>query len=270
MALWGNTDNYAGRPKFTYPSKVTFNVTAVASNQINLPRNRMNTGDALIYSNGGGTSITGLTSGNTYYVIRIDNDNIKLASSYANAIAGSALTISGGVGTAHTLVNANIFFVDETEAQLKANHDKGINGAGWWKFVNYIDTDGNTRYKTELLVAMDVTAANAGDAADDLIAADVENAITITVQPANQTSSSGAATFSVTASATTGTLTYQWQKAVSGSNKFANVSGATSSSLVLSGQTSANTGDRYRVVINSTPQGAPAVTSASATLTFGT
>lgn len=50
-----------------------------------------------------GTAPTGLTAGNTYYVIAISSTTIKLASSLANAIAGTAIDITGqGTGT-HTL-----------------------------------------------------------------------------------------------------------------------------------------------------------------------
>ena len=37
------------------------------------------TGDLLVYNNGGGTSIGGLVSGTTYFVIRFTKDFIKLA-----------------------------------------------------------------------------------------------------------------------------------------------------------------------------------------------
>lgn len=67
---------------------------------------------------------------------------------------------------------SEIYFVDETEAQVAANKAIGINGAGWWRIKSYTDAQSITRYKTELLVAMDVTAAVAGDAADDSVAAD--------------------------------------------------------------------------------------------------
>jgi hypothetical protein len=66
------------------------------------------TGDQITYSNGGGTSIitsTGsLTSGGTYYVIKYDNDSIKLATTLANANAGTAIDLTGlGTGTSHSI-----------------------------------------------------------------------------------------------------------------------------------------------------------------------
>jgi hypothetical protein len=164
---------------------------------------------------------------------------------------------------------AKAIFVDETEAQQKANHDRGLNGAGWWLYNTYTDQDGNTRYKTELLVAITESAANAGDRADDTKAADATYTITIGTQPANQNTSSGGATFSVSATVTAGggTLAYQWQKKAVGASKWANVSGATSSSLALTGQLVGNTGDQYRVKVNSAG-GAAEVVSDVATLTF--
>ena len=62
-------------------------------------------GDAIIYGKGsGGTVITGLTDNTTYYVIRGDSPIIKLATTFANAIAGSAINLTGlGAGTEHVL-----------------------------------------------------------------------------------------------------------------------------------------------------------------------
>jgi hypothetical protein len=76
--------------------------------------------------------------------------------------------------------------------------------------------------------------------------------ITITQQPTVQVASGGAATFSVSATATEGgTLSYQWQKQESGTGAFTNVSGATSSSLSLTGLVYADDhSDKYRCVIS--------------------
>lgn len=163
---------------------------------------------------------------------------------------------------------ANAVFVSKEEAVLKTNKDKGILGAGWWLVKEFTGSDGKPRYKSELLVAMSVANATSGDAADDAKVADVEVTITVSAQPANQTTSSGGATFSVTASASSGTMTYQWQKKAASATRFANVSGATSASLALTGQTAGADGDQYRVILG-TSSGAVKVTSDAATLTFG-
>lgn len=162
-----------------------------------------------------------------------------------------------------------MIFVDNTEDGIASNKSRGISGPGWWLYRTYTDVSGRTRHKAECIAVTQATAAAAGDDADDTIAADVLEVITVGTQPANQTSSSGAATFAVVATVDqSGTITYQWQKRASASGRFANVSGATSASLVLSGQLAANSGNQYRVKIN-TSKGAEEVVSAIATLTFG-
>lgn len=62
-------------------------------------------GDAIIYGKGdGGTVITGLTDNTTYYVIKGTSPKIQLATTFANAIAGSAINLTGvGAGSAHIL-----------------------------------------------------------------------------------------------------------------------------------------------------------------------
>lgn len=163
---------------------------------------------------------------------------------------------------------ANAVFVSAEEAVLKTNKDKGILGAGWWLVKEFTDAAGKTRYKSEHLVAMTVANATSGDAADDAKVADVEVTVTISVQPAAQTTVAGAATFAVTASASSGTATYQWQKKLAGATRWVNVSGATTDTLALTGQTSAANNDQYRVVVGS-DSGAVKITSDAATLTFG-
>ena len=44
---------------------------AIATDIITLAEHDLFTGDTVVYNNGGGTSIGGLTSGNTYYVVKI-------------------------------------------------------------------------------------------------------------------------------------------------------------------------------------------------------
>lgn len=84
-----------------------FNATTAANlttNTITIASHGFITGNRVIYTNGSGTSIGGLTSGNTYYVILDDVDNIKLASTYKNAVNFIPLDLTAGaVGTAHTL-----------------------------------------------------------------------------------------------------------------------------------------------------------------------
>ena len=59
----------------------------------------LKTGDAVVYT-AGATTIGNLTTGQTYYVIRQSQTQIKLATSYANAVAGTVINLtSAGTGT---------------------------------------------------------------------------------------------------------------------------------------------------------------------------
>ena len=176
------------------------------------------------------------------------------------------LTRGNGAGSA----TETIVFVDETEAGLAANKERGITAPGWWAYRTYTDGAGNTRHKAEHLMVLTNPEANADETlSDDTIAADAANTITLSTNNTDKTTSSGAATFLVAASVTnSGTATFQWQKRTTSSGRWSNVSGATSTSLALTGQTASEDGNQYRVKVNS-DNGAPEVISATATLTFG-
>ena len=265
-------------------------------------------------------------------------------------------TVPGSQGYA-TAARRSIF-IDDVEATLPENRERGLTAPGWWEYFTYTDANGNTRHKAQHLVAFKDAPVNTADL-DDNIAADVASAITISVQPANATSytpagsitaytnttattlvgeanevypltglagsvagtgaaftvtrtaggaiasvainavgtgfaaaetitilgsliggvnttddlvvtvttvGTAAATFSVTAAASTGSLVYQWQRRTSSTAKWTNVSGATSSSLALTALTTASNGYQYRVKLTSSA-GAEEVISNTATLT---
>lgn len=162
---------------------------------------------------------------------------------------------------------ANTVFVSVEEAQLETNKKKGLTGAGWWIHKEYTDSSGDTRYKSECVVAMGTPNAVSGDAADDAIVPDIEVTVTIDTQPTNQVTSLGTATFTVVATPSSGSATYQWQRRAVNTTRWVNVPGETASSIVLAGQTANESGDSYRVVVG-TDSGAVKVNSTAATLTF--
>ena len=238
--------------------------------------------DATVTKNAADTVAEGdvLELGGVAYIVRTVTSNtaIELHKAYAGStnsgLAGAVrrtppkkvaeYVIKGG----DSITDYQLIFVDSTEKDVASNKSRGIWGPGWWLYRSYTDVSGRTRHKAECLAFVHATAGAAGDDADDTVAADVIETITIGTQPANQNTSSGAATFSVSATASaSGTLAYQWQKRTSSSGRFSNVSGATSASLALTGQTAAATGNQYRVKIT-TSKGAAEVTSNAATLTF--
>ena len=270
-------------------------------------------------------------------------------------IVNGPSTVPGAQGYA-TAARRTIY-IDDVEATLPENKLRGLTAPGWWEYFTYTDASGNTRHKAQHLVAFKDAPANTADL-DDAVAADIASAISISAQPANQstqapagailtvdtigaadalrtagtytigasdylteaagtgatftivvdgtgaatvtinengsgfvvdetitiddadlgnggaadltfdvaTVAAAAATFSVTASATTGSLVYQWQRRTSSTAKWTNIAGATSASLALTGLTTASNGYQYRVKITSSA-GAEEIISNAATLT---
>tara|TARA_B100000989_G_C19525194_1_gene466443 strand:+ start:273 stop:1805 length:1533 start_codon:yes stop_codon:yes gene_type:complete len=65
------------------------------------------TGEAVTYSDGGGTAPTGLVDGTVYFLIKSGTANkMSVASTYANAVAGTKITLAAGsvAGSAHTFI----------------------------------------------------------------------------------------------------------------------------------------------------------------------
>jgi hypothetical protein len=174
------------------------------------------------------------------------------------------LTRGNGAGSA----TETIVFVDETEAGLAANKERGITAPGWWAYRTYTDAAGNTRHKAEHLMVLTNPEANADETlSDDTIAADVQNTITFSTNNTDKTASGGAATFLVAVSVTnSGTAAFQWQRRTSTTGRFSNISGATATTLALTGLTTDEDGYQYRVKVTS-DNGAPEVISDVATLT---
>ena len=176
-----------------------------------------------------------------------------------------------GRGVSASSQAKQIIFIDNTEAALEENKERGLNAPGWWSYFTYTDGEGHTRHKAEHLVTIAGPDLNANETqADDAVAADATSIITISVQPTNQSTDDAiaAATFSVTAADAPdlGDIVYQWQVQTATGTRWTNVTGGTSASLALTGLTVADSGKKYRVKLTSTA-GASEVISDTATLT---
>ena len=174
-----------------------------------------------------------------------------------------------GVGIAASAQAKTTIYIDETEAALEANKERGLNAPGWWSYYTYTDSSGATRHKAEQLVFIAGGDTNANETqADDAQAADVAVLITINTQPADTAVAVGAALQLVLAATATppgdaSVLTYQWQK--KSGNRWANVSGATGTTFDIATYAATDAGS-YRVKINSST-GAKEVISATAVVT---
>jgi hypothetical protein len=103
---------YTSNPPVTFTAPtITFTANSTnvntTSEVITIGSHWFSTGDKVVYSNGGGTTIGGLVNNTNYYIIKSSSTAVKLASTYANANAGTAINLSSaGAGSAHTLANA--------------------------------------------------------------------------------------------------------------------------------------------------------------------
>lgn len=183
------------------------------------------------------------------------------------------LTRGNGAGSA----TETIVFVDNTEAGLSENKERGITAPGWWAYRTYTDGSGKTRHKAEHLMFLSNADTNANETqADDAIAADVASLITISAQPADVTGAADpfTGTFAVTASADVGSVVYQWQKQTATGTRWTNVtdagvySGSTTATLTLTAADKATyDGYKFRVKLTS-DAGAEEVISDTASITY--
>ena len=82
---------------------VATSAVTTASDTITISSHGLSTGDFIFYDSGGGTAITGLSSGTYYYVVRENYNSFKLATNHATACARITIGFSG------TGNNAQIF-----------------------------------------------------------------------------------------------------------------------------------------------------------------
>ena len=105
---------------------VTFDATdsdvvSIAGDTLTFNNHRFVTGQKVTYNDGGGTAIGGLSDG-SYFIIKEDQNTIKLASSASNATSGTAIDLtSGAAGGSHTLNIAQ----DGVNTKFKATHSNG-------------------------------------------------------------------------------------------------------------------------------------------------
>ena len=193
----------------------------------------------------------------------------------------SANVTKAGRGIAATSQAKTTVFVDETEAQLNETKSRGITGPGWWSYFTYTDSSGATRHKAEQLIFI-ANADGTETLEDDTIAADIASAVTITVQPANSTSSTEAGSFTLTTTTTgtPGALAYVWQRQTAGGKRWTNITAALDTGITYADFTTATLaysaygddsldGYKYRVKITSAGGTEEVISDGAATLTYG-
>lgn len=95
---------------------ITFNsasAVSIADSYINYVGHAFETGDQVLYNDGSGTAPGGLINDTVYYVIRIDANILRLATTRSNAENGVYVTLTSiGSGTTHKLSSSAIDITD--------------------------------------------------------------------------------------------------------------------------------------------------------------
>ena len=129
---------------FNGASDVTdYSVDTNYNGYITISSHGLNTGDSVVYSAGGGTKLSGLVDGDTYFIYKKDANNIELASTYEQAIDRTVLQIGDGVGANHSLkaqaqVKSVSTISEDTENQTWIIVRRRING-NIVQYVEYLD-----------------------------------------------------------------------------------------------------------------------------------
>tara|TARA_B100000965_G_scaffold344528_1_gene314807 strand:- start:1564 stop:2388 length:825 start_codon:yes stop_codon:yes gene_type:complete len=253
-------------------------------------------GDATVTKNAADAIVQGdvIVLDNVNYIVRSvsSTTSIELHKVYAGAteaaLAGAVrrtppfdaakYVVKGGDSNVGELL-----FVDATEVGLAENKQRGLKGPGWWNYKTYTDASGNTRHKAVHLAYVYVAAGTSGDYSDDTNVADAASSVTITVNPASSTSSSGAGTFAnltETSTGSPGSLIYTWQRQKAGTKRWTNITASLDTGITYVNFTSAILGYnslasdaldgyKYRVKLTSTGGTEEVISDGAATLTFG-
>ena len=92
----------------------------------------LNTGDAVVYNNGGNESVSLLEFGTVYYVIRVDDEQIKLATTYQNASNGVAINLAdetvAGVTHSLTKIGTHGAVIVKADGLVETVHMSGVWG----------------------------------------------------------------------------------------------------------------------------------------------
>lgn len=269
MSSWGNLDNVAA----------TGTVTAYAGNS------RVNGSTTAFTSNikdGDYVTITGTK----FQVLTVTSDTVLELTSNGKAVSGATAYIQQGpkyisnVATSENVYTIqNVYGVDRVEVQVTENKNRNFSQPGWTHYNTYTTTQGETRHKAEVLVAMSKNFAsnadgnlfgtNAGaDANDDTILADYQ--LLFTTQPEDAAAVSGnSITFTsvATSSPTGATISYLWYEAnVANGDVFTAVvdggdySGNTTNTLTIAEVANVN-GYEFYVTLDAADTGADTVTS---------
>lgn len=108
---------------------------SVINNTITYNNHPFEDDDQVIYNSNGGTEIPGLINGETYYVHKVDNDNIKLATSFSNLDSNIYVSLTApGIGPIHKLTAKSGSLSSQTHLELESFPPKIITNQSYTAF----------------------------------------------------------------------------------------------------------------------------------------
>jgi hypothetical protein len=152
--------DYQSVPSVTIaaPAEQTFNASSAVNSGtdvITISSHPFATGDQVTYSDKGGTVISGLTDAGTFFVIKVTDSTLKLATTEANAVAGTAINITAGSSENHGLTGVTATATADLgmgDSFVGTNTSSEVPHVGWVKKT--VGTGGRAgRVQYETLVA---------------------------------------------------------------------------------------------------------------------
>jgi gliding motility-associated-like protein len=214
------------------------------------------------------TAATSAVSGNQYQVIVKDNNSCAKTSNPATLTVNGAMTINSFSTDNNLCVGAALNLSISITGTAPFTYD-------WYNGTNLVQSTPNVTALTDVYNVAAVAASDKGaytvkvtsgcGTMTSTVANIGVNGVTISADPQTQTVCSGdSPSFSVSATAATGPLMYQWQVDDNTGGGFKDISGETAASLSISNAQVAQNGYKYLVKI--TDNGSCGKTSAVANL----
>jgi hypothetical protein len=133
------------------------------TNQVTISGHGLKTGQAVLYSNEGGTQSFGLTNNTEYFIINSLTDSIQLATNRLNAFAGTAISLS--ITPTVSTENHSFTLQPDTRPNLSITGASGaaaFNGNAYVKF-NTFDLDSAGNFSNCLFVESQKITLNDGN-----------------------------------------------------------------------------------------------------------
>lgn len=135
---------YAGTNSLVSAQVIGTASVNTTTNQVTVASPAVPTGTEVYYRANGGTAVGGLTDETKYYVIKIDATHIQLATTYANAIAGTPIDLTGTGNASQSFV----FFPNVDFGAFYTNRPSAV--------LTIDLPSSNRQYGTELLYGAEI------------------------------------------------------------------------------------------------------------------